>query len=117
MPVSAQRTATITFTGGVNAILPFSAAENADSPGMIEVRQLAIGNNTITPPNSGVTPKAVTIILPTGNTTVVTAKGTNADTGIALHTTDPTTLALNSTTSVIVLSAASTLPEVTLVWT
>jgi hypothetical protein len=117
MAITAQRTVTIVYSGGINSVLPFSAAENADSPGVIDVRTLTLGNNVITPPSSGVTPKAVTIIQPSGNTAVLTLKGTNADTGVALHTTDPTTIALNSTTSVIVLSASTTVEEVTLVWT
>lgn len=116
MAVTAQRTTTIQFTGDVSAANTFSAANNTASPGQIEVKRLAAGNNTITPPGAGTTPKSCTILMPSGNTNLVTLKGVNGDTGIELHLTDPTTIALNSPTNTFVLSAAAQV-DIRMVWT
>jgi len=117
MAVTAQRTTHIQFTGDVEAADSYVAAVNAASPGVIEVKQLVSPNNTITPPSSGVTAKAVTIIPPADNTTDITLKGIAGDTGIVLHNTDPTTIALDSPTATFVLSVGTTVNGVRLIWT
>ena len=114
--VTSQRNVTIQFTGGVQAANTFSAANNTASPGQIELRTLALGANTITPPTGGSTPKACTIIPPEGNVNLLTLKGVAGDTGVALHKTDPTTIALDSPTATFVLDAAAITTGVRLVW-
>lgn len=114
MATTATRSIQIAFTGDLSARVTFNAAANADSPGQIENKALSSGANTITPP-SGVTPKAVTLVPPSGNTVLITLKGVSGDTGVALHKTDPTTIALDSPSNTFVLNAASTV-SVRLIW-
>lgn len=116
-PATSQRNVTIQFTGGVQAANTYAAAANAASPAQIEIRTLATGNTTITPPGGGSTPKSVTIVPPTGNVNVITLKGVAGDTGIQLHTLDPTTIGLNSPTNTFVLSTAADVVGVRLFWT
>ena len=114
MSVSAARETTIQFTGDLTLSVTETAAVNTTSPGVINIVDLASGNNVITVPTGGASqPTAVTIIPPGSN--VITLKGTNADTGIALHTTGPATISLFTTTS-IVLSVTTTTAGVRLVW-
>ena len=114
--VTSQRTVTVQFTGGVQAANTFSAANNAASPGQIEIKTLAAGPNTITPPTGGSTPKSVTIIPPEANVNLIKLKGIAGDTGVDLHKTDPTTIALDSPTNTFVLDAALQVVGVRLVW-
>jgi hypothetical protein len=117
MAVTAQRTITIQLTGDVQAANTLSAANNTASPGQIEVRTLATGNTTITPPTGGTTPKSVTIVPPAGNVILITLKGVAGDTGIGLHKTDPTSIALDSPTNTFVLTVASDVVGARLHWT
>lgn len=88
------------------------AAENKSSPGSLMEQALLSGNNTITPP-TGAT--GVTFIMPSGNTVLVTLKGVNGDTGVALHKTDPTSLGLNDAATTFVLNAASAV-TIQMIW-
>jgi hypothetical protein len=117
MAVTSTRSIAIQFSGDVVAQNTFAAATNAASPGQIEIKELASGANTITPPGGGSTPKAVTIIPPSGNLNTITLKGIAGDTGVVLHLTDPTTIGLNSPTATFVLSASAITTGVRLVWT
>src|SRR5690242_2468757 len=108
MSVTSQRATTIAFSGDITASETFSAANNTTTPAQINIQTLASGANTITPPtvgSGGAT--AVTIIPPAGNTATITLKGVSGDTGVVLHKTDPTTVALNSPTNTFVLSASA----------
>lgn len=117
MSVIANRTTTIAYTGDLTLSVTESAAANTNSPGQIAVVDLVPTNNTITVPTGGTTqPTAVTIIPPSGNTNVITLKGTNADTGIALHLTDPFTITLSTSVTSIVLSVSTTVSGTRLVW-
>lgn len=117
MAVTSMRKTTITFSGDVVGTQQYSAASNAVSPGVIQLVVLASGANTITPP-LGATPKAVTIIPPAGNVISITLKGVTGDTGVLLHLTDPTVIALGSATNTFVLTAGSLFTNpVRLVWT
>ncbi len=116
MSVNSARETTITFSGDLTLSVTQTAALNTTSPGVIAVVDLVTGDNTVTPPTGGSTvPSAVTIVPPSANTSVITLKGTNADTGIALHLTDPATITLNSTTA-FVLAVTTTTSGVRLVW-
>lgn len=116
MSVTSVRTTNVTFTGDQESSNNYAAASNASSPGQSDIITLASGANTITPPSGGTTPVAVTIIPPTGNTETITLKGVTGDTGVVLHKTDPTTIALNSPTDTFVLTASGTITGVRMVW-
>lgn len=117
MSTTATRTITIGLSGDVVGTEAFSAAANAASPGGVQAPvTLSSGNNTITVPTGGTTPTAVTIIPPVGNTNLITLKGINGDTGVPLHKTDPTSIALDSTCASFVLNAAAQIVGVRLVW-
>lgn len=117
MSVSASRSIGVTFSGDVTGTETYSATSNTLSPGKIDLVSLASGNNVLTVPAiTGFTAVAVTIIPPAGNVTLITAKGTNADTGIPLHKTDPSSIAIDTTATTVVLNAASTINGVRVIW-
>lgn len=118
MAVSATRKTTIVFTGDVTGTEIIEAATNAASPGMIEVKSLASGLNTITVPTmAGFVPTAVTIKPPTGNATSITLKGVTGDTGIRVHNTDPFTLSLDSSVATFALTTGGIIIGVRFTWT
>lgn len=119
MSVSSSRFISIALSGDVVApSLIYNAALNALSPGAIELKLLASGaNTTISPPPTPTLPKAVTLSYENDENTVqVTLKGVAGDTGIALHRTDPSSIALNSPTGTFVLHATADV-VVRLTWT
>lgn len=116
MATTAVRVTTISLSGDVSATINANAASNAASPGKVDIVTLASGANTITPPSGGTTPVAVTITPPAANTNTITLKGVTGDTGVVLHKTDPTTVALNSPTDTFVLTASAQIIGVRLVW-
>lgn len=117
MSVTADRSISVTFSGNIDSSTTYSADQNTASPGQHQVVTLASGNNTITVPTGGTTPKAVTILKPSGNTVAITFKGVTGDTGVRLHDTDPDSISLNSSVTTFVLNAASSLVGVRLIWT
>lgn len=116
MAVAATRLVRVVYTGDIMGTEDFNAAANAASPGSVELRTLASGANTITLPTGGSTVKAVTIIPPTGNVVTLTLKGVTGDTGVPLHLTDPTSIALASGTVNFVLTTNAILTGLRLVW-
>ena len=114
MAVRSKRSQTIVFSGDVTGTELTSAADNVTSPGQLEVKNLASGANTISVP--GIQPTAVTIIPPAANAVTMTLKGVTGDTGIALHLTDPTTIALASSVTSFVITAGNTLNGLRLIW-
>jgi hypothetical protein len=116
MATTSTRTGVITFTGDVTGTETFGGATNVTSPGQIELKTLVPGTNTITLPTGGSTPKAVTIIPPAANTSVLTLKGVAGDTGVALHLTDATTLALGTGVTTFVLNSVGTATGVRFIW-
>lgn len=116
MSATARRSVTITYSGDVDGEQELLAADNASSPAMVELKTLSSGANTITVPGSGSTPTAVTIVPPTDNTTSITLKGVTGDTGVRIHDTDPTTIALHSGVASFVLTAAAGITGVRLYW-
>ena len=86
------RTVTITFSGeGLNSNHSFPATDNTFAPAGQFLLVLGVGTNLITPPIGA---QAVTIIPPAQNDIGMLLKGAPTDTGIFLHLTDPTTIAL-----------------------
>lgn len=116
MSVASARTQTITFTGDVTATQTNAAASNPASPGVNELKNLASGANTITVPTGGSTPVAVTIVPPAGNVITLTLKGVTGDTGVGMHLTDPTTIALASSVTTFCLTAGSAMTGVRFIW-
>jgi hypothetical protein len=116
MSVSAIRTITIVYSGDVTGTETIVAATNAASAGSVEIKTLAAGANTITVPTGGTVPTACTIVPPTGNTQTLVLKGVTGDTGIGLHLTDPSTIALASSVTTFCLTAGNTITGLRLYW-
>jgi|SRR5215469_14413242 len=103
MSLTSSRRAIVEFNGDYTLTAVNEAADNANTPAAISDIALITGANTITPP-TGVT--GVTLLMPAGNTAIVTLKGVSGDTGVALHITDPSSIGLNGS-STFVLSASA----------
>ena len=119
MATTSTRSTTLTFTGDVTATLVETAAANATSPGQVQIiASLASGANTITVPTAvGFVPTAVTIIPPAANVVTITLKGITGDTGVALHLTDYTILALpTSVTSFVLTVGVAGIVGLRLIW-
>lgn len=116
MSTQSSRTVTIVFTGDVVGTQSVVAATNAASPGGVDIITLAGGVNTVTVPTGGTTPTAVTILPPSGNTQTLILKGVTGDTGVGLHLTDPTTIALAASVTTFVLTAGGTVTGLRLYW-
>jgi hypothetical protein len=115
--VTSNQTVTATFSGDFQASIPFSAAANAASPGMIQLFTLSSGNNTITLPTGGSTVKAALIIPPSGNTLDLILKGVGGDTGITVSKTDPTLVSFGTPPPAnFVLNASGTVTGLRIVW-
>lgn len=120
MAVTTTRSINITMTGDVQLNQTFPAASNAIGPGDIDVMTLAVGANTIPVPNIAAinVTKGATIIPPSGNVQTITLKGIAGDTGVALHKTDPTSIAFDSPPPAnIVLTAGAQIDGLRIVWT
>lgn len=111
MTVTSTRRIIANFSGDVVAQMDENAANNSSSPGEIEIITLGTGNNAIVPPTGSV---ACTIIPPSGNTSIITLKGVNGDTGVPLHLTDPTSFGIN-TGATFVLNAVTQV-TVRIIW-
>jgi len=116
MAVASARQQVITYTGDVTGTETISAAANAASPGSVTLHTLASGANTITVPTGGSTPAAATILPPAGNIQTLILKGVTGDTGVGLHLTDPTTVALATTVTTFVLTAGGTITGLRIYW-
>lgn len=117
MATSASRVITITLTGDVVGTETLTAAANAAASGQIELKTLSAGDNTITAPTGGSTLSCVTMVPPANNSVVITLKGVGGDTGILLHKTDPTSLALVSTVTTFVINVATQVVGYRFIWT
>lgn len=122
MATTAKRMITLTYIGDVGGVTPgnthkIAAADNSASPAEIDLVTLSAGDNTITVPTSGTTPKACTIVKPTNNATLIKLKGAGGDTGIKLHNTDPDTISIDATQTSFILNAAAQIDGVRLFWT
>jgi hypothetical protein len=118
MSVTATRTTTIAYTIDVVGTEVLVAGANAVSPGQITPLALAIGFNSIAVPSLvGITATAVTIIPPVGNTNSLTLKGITGDTGIRLHNTDHTVLALDPSATAIGITVGTAITNVRFMWT
>lgn len=117
MAVTSNRSIQVQFTGDVNLQQQFSALENAVSSGQSDIISLTAGVNIIIPPTvSGIVNTGVMIVPPAGNTILITLKGAGGDTGIPLHLTGPSSIALDPTFASLVLAVASDVAGVRLTW-
>ena len=117
MAVNSTRATSISFTGDVTASQTVNAAANTNASGANELKTLASGDNTITVPTGGSAPTSVTVIPPSGNTNLMKIKGAGGDTGVSIHKTDPTSLALDSTVVSFIINAAAQIIGVRFIWT
>ncbi len=122
MAATAKRKITLTYYGDVGGASPglpqeINAADNGASPAQIQILTLASGDNTITVPGGGSTPKSCTIVKPSGNAVAIKIKGAGGDTGVRLHDTDPDTISLDGSVTSFILNAAAQIVGVRLFWT
>ncbi len=116
MSIAAARSIVLGFSGDQVYQLGLPAASNPTSPASQEVKTFTgAGDNTITVPTA-LAPTGVTIVPPAGNTQTITLKGVAGDTGIALHLTDPSSIALKSTVASFVLTVTGTVTGLRLIW-
>jgi len=117
MSTTSSKTIQIQFSGDIAFNEPFSSLDNASSPAKTDLVTLAIGANTITAPVvTGIVVTGLLIIPPAANINLITLKGITGDTGVALHKTDPTSLALDTTFVSLVLTVTVQVVGVRLVW-
>jgi hypothetical protein len=121
MAATARRKITVTYFGDVGGASPgvaqeISAADNNASPAQIQLVTLAIGDNVITAPGGGSTPKACTIVKPSTNAVALKIKGDAGDVGVRLHDTDPDAISLDASQGTFILNAAAEVIGVRLFW-
>jgi hypothetical protein len=116
MAVTSTRREEITFDGDVVGAEILEAADNLVSPGSIEIKTLASGFTSISVPTGGSTVTACTIVPPAGNSTSITLKGVTGDTGIRIHNTDPTTIAIHSSVTAIGITTGAIITGVRFFW-
>lgn len=112
MAVTSTRKEVVAFTGDVEFADEFAAASNVSSPGMVDLVALSSGFNSIAVP-TGAT--GLLIVPPSGNTVSLTLKGITGDTGLRIHNTDPTSLALHSSTTTVGITTSGTV-TLRLIW-
>jgi hypothetical protein len=117
MATTSNRTITIVNAGDTTATEIITADPNVVAPGAVELRNLAIGFNSFNVPTGGSVPVAVTIVPPAGNTVQITLKGITGDTGVLLHLTQPSSIAIAPAQTTIGLTAAATVTGVRFYWT
>lgn len=116
MSVTSTRFISVTYTEDVTGTEKVQAAANTSSPGSITLHTLASGANTITVPTGGSTVACATIVPPESNTQSITLKGVTGDTGVRIHNTDPTSLAIDSGVTTFCLTAGSTVTGLRIIW-
>jgi hypothetical protein len=120
MAITSSRTVQIQVSGDVTGNMNLSALDNPTSMGEINLYAIVgPGSTVIAAPGGviGVNITGLTIIPPAGNTSVMTLKGVAGDTGIPLHVTDPTSIAVDSSFVSFVLSSTLQVNGVRIAWT
>lgn len=117
MSTTASRNLQVQFSGDLTLNVIQSALDNIVSPGQVDIVELSQGANVIIPPSVvGIVTTGLTIIPPAGNVSLMTLKGVTGDTGIPLHKTDPTVIALDVSFAGCFILAATTIEGVRLIW-
>lgn len=118
MSITSSRNIQIQLSGDVTTEIIQSALDNDNSPGVIEIESLSLGDNTLTAPIvSGLVVTGLTIIPPAGNVNLMILKGDVGDVGIPMHLTDPTSLSLDTTFISLVINSAAAIVGVRFIWT
>lgn len=106
----------ISYSGDVDAVEVLSDGANAASPAAISIVTLSSGFNSISVPTGGSTVTSVAIVPPAGNTQTLILKGLTGDTGVGLHPTNVTKIALVSGATTIGITAGGTVTGLRLFW-
>lgn len=117
--IRSTRNLVVTIIGdGINSVITLTAAENATSPGDSWILDAFIGDTTITIPKvTGVSiPTAVTIVPPIGNTQLLKLKKVAGDTGVLIHKTDPTCIALDPTETSFIINSGGAVTGLRIIW-
>lgn len=117
MTITAVTTTSTVYSGGeASPSVPLSVAlTNTNAPAIGSAFQsLSSGANTITAP-TGFTVSGVTVFPPAGNTTSLIVKGVTGDTGVRLHNTMASQIALDTSVASFVLAAGAAM-TVRLAW-
>jgi len=120
MAITSNRQIVITQTAPFVASWTFPAGANANAPGDVQIYTLSTTNNTINFPTGGAVVSGITIVPPVGNSASITLKGVAGDTGIAIHRTDPTSIAFdttNTTQTSLVFTVSTTITGLFIIWT
>lgn len=105
MSITTRRRTVITHSGDVDGEEIIDAADNTAGVGVIERYDLADGDNDIRVPSFNDAAATACTIVPLGNNaSALILKGASGDTGIRLHNTDPTTIAVHSTQELFILN-------------
>jgi hypothetical protein len=109
MTTTANLAMNASLLGDVNLADIFSIVANTASPGQEQIVDLLLGANTITIPTGGASVAVGCIIRPpAGNVNVLTLKGVDGDTGVALHKTNPSYIGLDAVVSFVLDAGAAT---------
>lgn len=108
-------TATIKVDGEITGLVtgrkPLSYTLTT-SKGTLDVVTLASGANTVTYQSGS---QLVVVAPPSANTIAMTLKGASGDTGVALHPTNPSQIAVHTSTSAFLISAGGTISNVEII--
>jgi hypothetical protein len=117
MSVQSSRQSILQFTGDVTGTEIAQAAVNQLSSAQSQIIALIIGANTITVPVVALVyvPTAVTIVPDPLNVFGLVLKGVTGDTGVKLHATDPSIVALDPSVVSFVLTVQTPL-NVRFIW-
>ncbi len=118
MSVTAAVTNYIKFSGDLEQELIFASGDLLNSPAVQELKSLSTGNNAITVPDvEDFVTHGLAIVPPELNTTELTLKGINGDTGIALSANRVSVFQFGAAPPVnIVLSVSDDIDGVRLIW-
>lgn len=117
MPTISNRKIILEFSGDISTQLAFDALENQNSPAVLEILTLALGDNTITLPTGGSTVKSAIIIPPIDNIETITLKGDVADVGFVLGKLDPFVLTFDAIPPVsFILTTSEVITGLRIVW-
>lgn len=125
MSTTARRKITLTFSGEIDGVQEYNAAENAESPAFVQVYKILAGTTStfVIPDEAGgfgdVNPTAVTIYKQSDyeGTLILKGASTAADAeGVYLHPTDPDTISIDAAQMSVICLKASADCQVRLVW-
>lgn len=117
--ITSTRTMVVTLRGdGIDTTITSLAAINTTAPGDSWILDAFTGDEVITVPKVvGVSvPTAVTIVPPIGNTQLLKLKKVAGDTGVLIHKTDPTCIALDPTETSFIINSGGAVTGLRIIW-